>query len=194
MIPMNVTQKLIREILYLSKKPISKVRLAKVVYFSFKALVRGNFYSLNDLAFIRMPLGPVPINFNEALSSDSDILVQLTDVGLTYNRTNYSLRKGASVKSKYLSYLDKVLQKLNEFPTSTLVEVSHKDYSWKEHLNGDEYFLLKKDLPIEVSGIKVLTEAFDNQLIQSKLVRGMKTEIAQDNSSLEYPENYSSEE
>lgn len=190
----NITLKLTKEILAVSNKPIAKVRLAKIVYFSFKELVMAGYYQPEDLAFIRMPLGPVPCDFYDIIQKDDDITITTTNIGLSYNRENYSLKPGINVESPYLNLLSRVFNKLDHYPTSSLVEISHNDSSWSGNRNGNVYYVSKNDL-IHFKGIKVskLSEDIDDQLIQSKLVKGMKEEIVKDSSSLEYPDHYSSD-
>ncbi|KKR32122.1 MAG: hypothetical protein UT63_C0051G0004 [Candidatus Gottesmanbacteria bacterium GW2011_GWC2_39_8] len=190
----NITLKLIKEILAVSSKPIPKVRLAKMVYFAFKELVIDNYYNYQDLEFIRMPLGPVPADFSEVLQGDEDILVNITDVGLSYNRENYSLKTGVKIeKSNYYDLLREIVEKISSYPTSSLIEISHSDYSWINNNNGDKYFISPQDL-IHFKGLSVtsgIENEMDDQLIQSKLVKGMKEEMVKDNSALEFPDYYS---
>lgn len=189
----NITLKLTKEVLALSNKPISKVRLAKMVYFSFKELVLEGYYQPEDLAFIRMPLGPVPFGFYDALESDKDIQITIADIGLSYNRESYSLRHAVTVSSQYLSVLTKVVQQLEKYPTSLLVGISHNDASWQKNANGMTYFISKDDLN-NFKGLEAaqISEAIDDQLMQSKLIIGMKDEIVKDSSALEYPDHYPS--
>jgi uncharacterized phage-associated protein len=190
----DITLKLTKEILAVSNKPISKVRLAKMVYFSFKELVMAGYYHVDDLAFIRMPLGPVPFDFYNVLQTDDDIEITRTNVGLSYNRENYSLKRGASVKSTYLSLLGRIVNQLDQYPTSSLVEISHNDSSWLGNSNGDTYYVSQSDL-IHFKGIKTIkhSDEIDDQLLQSKLVKGMKEEIIKDSSALEFPDHYPSD-
>ncbi len=190
----NITLKLTKEILAVSNKPIPKVRLAKMVYFSFKELVMEGYYQVEDLAFIRMPLGPVPCDFYEILSTDTDIAITTTNLGLSYNRENYSLKPGVRIESPYHSLLIRIINQLDEYPTSLLVETSHSDSSWLNNNNGDIYHVSKHDLT-HLKGIKntKFSEEIDNQLIQSKLVKGMREEIVKDSSALEFPDHYLSD-
>lgn len=190
----NITLKLTKEILAVSNKPIPKVRLAKMVYFSFKELVLEGYYQPDDLAFIRMPLGPVPLDFYDILMTDGDIKITTTNVGLSYNRQNYSLNPGVSVKSPYLPLLSRIVNQLDQYPTSSLVEISHNDPSWLDNNNGDPYYVSKSDLK-HFKGIKAAkhSDEIDDQLIQSKLVKGMKEEIIKDSSALEFPDHYPSD-
>ena len=74
------------------------------------------------------------------------------------------------------------------------MEISHNDSSWLDNNNGDTYYVSKNDLT-PFKGIKAtkLSGEFDDQLIQSKLVKGMKEEIVKDSSALEFPDQYSSD-
>lgn len=181
---------LAKDILFQSHSAISKVRFAKMIYFAYKHLVKLNIYSSEDLAFIRMPLGPVPVGFMD-LSTSSDFLVKTSALGLMYNRESYELKD----REKYLCAIDeKILNefvlKLHSFSTSKLVELSHEDYSWKNHSNGQEYFLTKKDLETTLPRTSILVnEDIDNQLIQARLVHGMEDDAVVDSTNLEYPEN-----
>lgn len=190
----NITLKLTKEVLAVSSKPISKVRLAKMVYFSFKELVLAGYYQLDDLAFIRMPLGPVPCDFYDILLTDDDIEITTANVGLSYNRESYSLKPGVRVNSPYLSFLRQIVSQLDQYPTSSLVEISHNDSSWLGKTNGATYFVSKSDLA-HFKGMKImkLLDGIDDQLIQSKLVKGMKEEIVKDSSALEFPDHYPSD-
>jgi len=188
----TITLSLSKGILYLSKKPIPKVRLAKMIYLAYKELVIVGYYNINDLEFIRMPLGPVPVGF-EALKSDTDIIITQTDMGLSYNRENYSLRSGVKIDDNrnYIALLTQVVGRLEKYSTSFLIEISHRDHSWLNHSNGAEYAITKDDLTSYKGTGAKLSEEMDNQLIQSKLVEGMKREIVKDSTALEYPALYS---
>lgn len=186
----TLTLQLAKEILFLQKNPIPKVRLAKIIYFSFKELVRLGLYKREDMTFIRMPLGPVPLGFNQ-IAQDKDVEVVIASVGLSYNRENYSLKKDVKLSGDY-SQLSKILERLNQYPTSTLIEMSHKDASWLNHENSNEYYIELEDLrPLTAKTVPTLSTVIDDQLIQSKLVKGMKEDIVKDNSALEYPDYYS---
>ena len=190
----KLTIKLAKEILFVVNNPVPKVRLAKLIYFIFKELVRNDYYKINDLAFIRMPLGPVPVDFNDEVMNDADIMVKKTDIGLTYNRENFSIKQNYETDVEYLPLLKKKIRLINRYPTSYLIERSHQDNSWRSHVNGDTYYITQEDLVVfKKTPTKTLLPQIDDQLVQSKLVKGMKEEIVKDSSSLEYPDHYSSD-
>jgi|GEM_PF-2694742 len=183
---------LVKNVLFAVQKPVAKVRLAKLTYFVFKDLVRNQSVPAQELAFIRMPLGPVPDGFMQELADDKEISIEVSEVGLLYNKESYSLTDSKSITQ--LSYLPAIHQRLrilNQYPTSTLVELSHQDYSWLNHANGDRYFLLSEDLQKGESfahspKMADISVTMDNQLLQSKLVNGMVDEMVKDNTDLEY--------
>ncbi len=184
---------LAKEILVLLHKPISKVKFAKVIYFSFKSLVASNKENTNKMAFIRMPLGPVPEGFMD-LESDEDILVTQESVGLTYNRQNYSLAPNIVVdQPRYADELRTIVSELDSLDTSALVTISHQEPSWLSLPNGQSFYISSEDLelplPRQHGSKKNLSDKLDQQLLQARLINGMKVEIVQDNTALEYPDN-----
>jgi len=180
---------LAKEILLYSEQPLAKVRFAKVIYFVFKSLVIHKKYKVTDLAFIRMPLGPVPYDFMN-LSEDSDFGVEESAVGLMYNRQSYYLKNKTQFKeSSNADVIKAVLSKLSSFSTSSLVEYSHLDPSWINNVNGANYYInsddLKQSLP--KSG-RPLDLIIDNQLLQARLLSGAENDAVVDSTNLEYPE------
>lgn len=180
------------QILCCLSAPISKVKFAKIIYFSFKNLVMLGLEDKEKLKFIRMPLGPVPDGF---MSLDDSINIEVTDenLGLTYNQKNYCLSKNSDFTlNKSNEVLNKCVQLLNQFSTSSLVEISHNEPSWKNHLNGDVYFISKEDLKLTlpVKNKARVSEEMDKQLLQAQLLFGMQDEVVKDSTALEYPSNY----
>jgi hypothetical protein len=194
----NITMiNLVKEILAIIGKPVPKVRLAKLVYFSFKELVIQGYATSNAIGFIRMPLGPVPIGFTEELSKDPDVEITDANIGLTYNRISYSVKNGYEIPlSVYSDFLKSKLSLLQKFHTSTLVEKSHQDHTWKNLSNGEEFYISTEDMiPVSDTELeKSMTDEMDDQFLQSKLLKGMKREIVLDSSALEYPQFYSEDE
>lgn len=177
------------DVLMQEKNGIGKVRFAKVLYFVHKGLVQEGMVSKDDLKFIRMPLGPVPVGFME-LDKSSDINITISEhLTLTYNMQIYKLKNMHQKMSDYGSIVEKIVKSLRFLQTSELVEISHHEPSWQMHKNGEEYCLtdedLKKTLPIPKK-IKMSPKT-EEQRLQARLVEGMIDEIVEESTSLEYP-------
>jgi len=170
------------------KQGISKVRLAKFIYFTHKALVQHELADISDLGFIRMPLGPVPQGFKE-LTNDSSITMDREATGLSYNKQVFRYSGSVDVNDSVYRTVQEVYAQLNTLPTSALVEESHKEPSWLHHVNGDEYVITKEDLklPLPASHVSQMTQERDNQLLQARLVEGMLDDIVEESTRLEYP-------
>lgn len=72
---MNLYQ-ISRAILSLSPTPISKIRFTRVVYFVHKELVRKGFMQLDDISYLRSPLGPVPDGLPQLAHNYAEIMLQ----------------------------------------------------------------------------------------------------------------------
>lgn len=181
---------LAKQVLYFEPNGISKVRLAKILYFTHKGLVQKNLERVDEQYFIRMPLGPVPVGFSD-LSTYYDILVKEEEISsLSYNRQVYQLKDYDKPKShKNLHAVEKIVKQLRPFETSMLVTYSHNEPSWKERQNGEEYILSSADLQLSLPSGKVIsiTSELDDQRLQAKLVEGMIDDIVDESTSLEYP-------
>lgn len=173
------------------KKSLSKVYFAKLIYFVHKGLVQKGLSKKEDLAFIRMPLGPVPVGFNR-ITEDRDIETREEDTGLIYNKQIYCLSKENSIKIKDERHdtIKIIVNDLSKLSTSELVEYSHCESSWQKHENSEKYYLddndLKKPLPRE--GKRASNPKLDDQKLQALLLSGMIDEIVDDSTSLEYPQ------
>lgn len=181
---------LAKQILRAIPQGLSKVKFAKILYFTHKGLVQKKLSSLTAMEFIRMPLGPVPVGFKD-LSDDPEIKVtEIATGSLIYDTQLYVLRNMDD-------YLDKTRAKatqdiafqLDRLATSQLVSVAHQEPSWINHRNSDEYFLEKSDLEINLpSSIdQSISSEIEIQHLQAKLVEGMIDEIVDESTSLEYP-------
>ena len=170
------------------KQGISKVRLAKFIYFAHKTLVQQKLADISDLGFIRMPLGPVPQGFNE-LTDDSSITMGQEATGLSYNKQVFRYDGSANTNDSTYRIVRNVYAQLHNLPTSVLVEASHKEPSWQNHVNGEEYFIAKEDLriPLPTFQDSQMTQERDNQLLQARLVEGMLDDIVEESTRLEYP-------
>src|SRR3989344_4400740 len=67
----------------------SKVKFAKLIYFLHKELIRSSLVNSNDLLFVRMPLGPVPVDFMN-LQNQEGIDVSMQATTLLYNSQIYN--------------------------------------------------------------------------------------------------------
>ncbi len=187
---MNNYLKSIAEQVLLTLPGVSKVRFAKTIYYVHKALVTKNLANINDLEFIRMPLGPVPVGFME-LGNESNINVTSEKGELEYNTQVYELKESLTKTSKeQREVISSVSRRLNKISTSVLVALSHKEPSWLEHNNGDKYFVSKADLKrvLRVPPSKKMDKSRDYQLLQARLLNGMLKEIVEESTSLEYPD------
>ena len=186
----NYLRKLAIEVLKNSPDGLSKVKFAKIIYFVHKGLVNCKLSSTNDLEFIRMPLGPVPVGFM-GLSEDSAFSVsKVTNVGLVYNSQIYTVKEDqqTSGDDEFSGAVKKLFDQLNKMTTSDLVEKSHQEPSWKEFVNGTKYFISSSDLAIPLPKSSGALRGDDNQRLQEKLVEGMIDDIVSGSTSLEYPD------
>jgi uncharacterized phage-associated protein len=182
--------KLAKQILLATPNGLSKVRFAKLIYFVHKALVQKNLVAADELSFIRMPLGPVPVGFME-LTNDDSIRVDRSQSGLSYNAHVYKLKDNQSVTPGiYYSAIESALAEFRPFSTSQLVEESHKEPSWLENRNGDEYLISNDDLfiPTPIASMsRYSDESLEKQHLQAQLLTGMLDEIVEESTGLEYP-------
>lgn len=179
------------EILKNCQGGLTKVKFAKIIYFVHKGLVSEGLATTDDLRFIRMPLGPVPVGFM-GLSKDPSFKVsQVTNAGLVYNSEQYDLNQSFScvTDSKFSSIVKKLSNQLNNLTTSELVGKSHNEPSWINNINGAEYFVNADDLAVPLpTNSKTISDTEDDQKLQEKLVEGMLDDIVSGSTSLEYPE------
>lgn len=180
---------LAKEILKIVPDGLSKVRFAKVLYFTHKGLVQNNLVAPGDMEFIRMPLGPVPVGFRE-LAEDRDIRVTEVQTNpLVFDKQLYTLtRSGIYFSEVKQREIDRIVGKLIKLTTNQLVEIAHQEPSWIGHKNGDEYILEEADLalPLPIGVTHEVDLELENQHLQAKLVEGMLDEIVEESTSLEY--------
>lgn len=179
-----------KQILLVKSEGITKVRYAKMIYLIFKGLVQGNILSSNELKFIRMPLGPVPDGFMD-LYLDKDIILSEAQTGLSYNKQIYSLKNTNIEPVSYFAEITKIINKIDILSTSSLVEYTHSEPSWKTYPNGATYYIEDKDLARSLphDGSKSPNDPErDNQLLQAYLIDGMIKEIVDESTALEYPD------
>lgn len=187
----NYLINLAKQILAFTPEGITKVRFAKVLYFAHKGLVAHSRVGIKEMKFIRMPLGPVPVGFKN-LSTYKDIVMTEKKNSLLYNMEIFNLNRQAHDEyfgEEMTQNISEIYKKIVLFPTSELVEISHKDPSWRSHKNGEEYFIQEEDLKLGLlfnPVIKVVADT-EEQKLQAKLVEGMLDEIVDESTLLEYP-------
>lgn len=188
----NYLHLLAKQILKVIPEGLSKVRFAKILYFTHKRLVQKNLSAPTDMEFIRMPLGPVPVGFKE-LSQDPEIKVtEMVTSPLVYDKQIYVLQgMNNYFKDERLKAIQEISLLLNSLTTNQLVSIAHQEPSWLNHKNGDEYFLEKDDLEIDLPILKSssVSPEIDTQHLQAKLVEGMLNDIVDESTSLEYPDS-----
>jgi len=170
---------------------LSKVCFAKIIYFVHKGLVKKELVGLEDLRFIRMPLGPVPVGFMEITQSQTGIRIEeAASGGLVYNAQKYFSDEDSNLPDNIKVAVSEMAKVLARFSTSTLVERSHRDPSWIERSNGEEYSITVADLanPVPSRTKAELEPDIDNQNLQGLLLSGMVNDIAEESTKLEYPD------
>ena len=187
-------------ILALDQHPIRRIRLAKLIYFTHKELIRKGIMQPDDITYLRMPLGPTPIGL-VSLTEDSDGEIYSTKVPtpiLTYESEEFSTKLTLqAVRQKALKasqIVEKFLPILNKKTTSELIKLSQRDPSWRTHHNGEHFTItsndLKNPLPRFQLKINIVRHLPHNEAeaIQAALLRGMKPDIIEESTDLEYPD------
>lgn len=178
---LNIT----KQILFSEPTGISKVRLAKLIYLVHKGLVQKELQKRTSLAFIRMPLGPVPDGFS-SLNISHGIIIKKESIGLTYNRQTYLLNKPIDKPNQVVL---KIVNNLKGTTTSELVEYTHLEPSWINNPNGSVYFIDTADInrKLPIKNWTSLNQEIDDQKLQGLLINGMINEIVDESTALEYP-------
>ncbi len=171
---------------------ISKVKLAKMIYFTHKELCKKGVLALDSIQYIRMPLGPVPCGFKDLKNCDFiEVKEEPLAGGLFYNREVYTLKGLLGENTTELSRVaESVFKKLNAMATSALVEESHNDPSWKSHQNGSEYYIKQEDLDVRIPNKTESVSDYgvsDSQRLQALLLEGMLEDVVRESTRLEYP-------
>ncbi|OGD94736.1 hypothetical protein A3F02_02735 [Candidatus Curtissbacteria bacterium RIFCSPHIGHO2_12_FULL_38_9b] len=182
---------LAKQILKLTPEGITKVRFAKILYFTHKGLVQEKLSSIKDMEFIRMPLGPVPVGF-KGLAEDKEIKIdEVATSPLVYDKQLYTLNDDGVdfTDEKRTVAIKRIVGQLASFSTSEMVAIAHKEPSWMNHRNGDEYYIGVDDLKIALTTTKSsgMNSEIDTQHLQARLMEGMIDEIVEESTSLEYP-------
>ncbi len=203
---------LARIILLLIGKPVSKVRLARLIYFAHKDLIRKKLLTSNDILYIRSPLGPIPDGYTTLIMESSDIIAQKnTSSNLSYAAEDYTvseqaLESEATLLEQYremLGVIEKTLKILHPYTTPELIRISHNEPSWLAHRNGEIYQISPQDLKlafpeqrplhlkINLMPINDKAKAEVNKIgaMQAHLLRGMIADIVKESTDLEYPDD-----
>lgn len=200
---------LARTILLLNRHPISKVRFARTIYFTHKELVRKKFMKIEDIAYIRSPLGPIPDGFLSLARDYTEIIIKHNpSAGLSYAAEEYTINPDAhpdeetSMLEQYreiLAAVERTLNALQPYTTPQLVDISHYEPSWLEHSNGEIYYLSIADLkdtfpfsPFSPKQLKIrLVRPNNNKAgaLQATLLKGMIADIVKESTDLEYPDD-----
>lgn len=201
---------LARIILLLIGRPVSKVRLARLIYFVHKDLIRKKLLTPHDILYIRSPLGPIPDGYTTLAMESEDIIAQRnTSSSLSYATEDYTvseqtLEAEATLLEQYremLGVIEKTLKILRPYTTPELIRISHNEPSWLAHHNGEIYQISTQDLKITFPEQKPLhlkinliplndkpkTEANKIGAMQAHLLRGMIADIVKESTDLEYP-------
>ncbi len=202
-------------ILDLNQAPISRIRFTKTIYFIHKELIRKGIMQAEDIAYLRLPLGPVPEGFMAlALQSPAIVVRKIVAAHLSYEAEEYGLKPNSPnfVSSDEIKNSDfakktilRVLELLASHSTPELVEASH-DPSWLSESNGAKYYLtpldLKNTFPLPQIRLKIKfrgslkgilgTPANEFGQLQANLIRGMLTDIVKESTDLEYPDEETS--
>lgn len=200
---------LARTILLLNRHPISKVRFARTIYFTHKELVRKKFMKIEDIAYIRSPLGPIPDGFLSLARDYAEITIKHNpSAGLSYAAEEYTINPDArsdeetSMLEQYrdiLAAVERTLTALQPYTTPQLVDISHYEPSWLEHSNGEIYYLSTADLketfpfsPFSPKQLKIRLVRTNNNkagALQATLLKGMIADIVKESTDLEYPDD-----
>lgn len=139
-------------ILAIGGQPIRRVRFAKAIYFTHKALIAQKLAQISDLKYIRLPLGPVPdgfltlaTDFPDLITENADLLGQLSYESEFLSACPDPQALIAKFDPKIVSSVQQTLSLLNTFSTPELVKHS-QDPSWLTHFNGERYELTSLDL------------------------------------------------
>ncbi|MBD3365818.1 DUF4065 domain-containing protein [candidate division WWE3 bacterium] len=179
---------------YNHPKKISKVNFAKTIYLVHKYLCQNKKSKNTAIKYIRMPLGPVPKGFMDLHNHNKNIKVSIrnTENDLLYNTENYSIENREIehfAKDTELE-IKKLAKALQRFPTSKLVDYTHKEPSWKKRKNGEEYFIQKEDLKRKLPNVRgrKRQKTKENSRIQAQLLEGLLEDIVTESTKLEYPD------
>lgn len=183
-------------ILSLNETPLTRIRLTKAIYFVHKELVRKKLMALQDITYIRLPLGPAPDGLLDIILNHPEIIIQDIPSNLLYENKTYTIdQKESGSVSDIVNTTQKILSLLKKHRTTELVRAS-QDPSWIAHKNGEKYQLTPDDLknifPNTQIHFKIRVKATPNEIgsLQATLLRGMLNDIVKESTDLEYPDDH----
>lgn len=184
---MEYIQELATRILQAAPNGLSKVKFAKIIYFTHKMLVAQAMRKSNELKFIRMPLGPVPVGFMAL--GDKNMHITKRANALSFDMQLYRFNGSDTYHDAMQTLIQTMVTQLDAFSTGELVEESHKEPSWIKYPNGYEYMLTKEDLsrPLPKRTSIASDTTLSDQHLQAKLMEGMLDDIVDESTLLEYP-------
>lgn len=111
---------------YEYNRPISNLKLQKILYFLYGYFYKKFGCTLFDDDFVAWKLGPVVLDvYFNYYNNIANPICESSDVKL-------------DLKTNEISFVDEKIQELNELSTWDLVEKSHKTTPWKEvYKNGE---------------------------------------------------------
>lgn len=182
-------------ILSLNETPLTRIRLTKAIYFMHKDLVRKKIMKLQDITYIRLPLGPAPEGLPEVIQDNPHIIVDHIASGLLYENKTYTInQKYTDFTPETINSIKKLLRLLQSYRTTELVQAS-QDPSWLTHKNGERYTLtaadLKNNFPNNQLHLRIRIKTTSNEIgsLQATLIRGMIADIVKESTDLEYPDD-----
>jgi len=183
-------------VLSLNGHPLTRIRLTKAIYFTHKELVRKKLMQLDDITYIRLPLGPAPADLPEIILQHPHIIINDIPSDLLYENKTYTLKsteRPNNISPEAVNIIQKTLKLLENYRTPELVRAS-QDPSWFTHANGETYHLttndLKTTLPLAPLRFKIHLKTPPNEIgtLQATLLRGMLSDIVKESTNLEYPD------
>jgi len=180
-------------ILILNDQPIDRIRFAKTIYFVHKELIRKSKMKPEDIAYLRLPLGPVPAGFMSLTADHSDIKIRSIPASILYAAEEYYINQTTEVSPEIAEPTKRILQLLRSHSTPELV-ISSQDQSWQNHQNGEEYLISAADLrntfPVPHIRLRIRIKKQPDHLgaLQAHLLRGMLNDIVKESTDLEYPD------
>lgn len=122
-------------------KKLSKVKLAKILWFADKEYMYKYYTSLSGLEYIKLPQGPVPKNYDKLLKDmENKAIIHTFDV-LSYGKKQicfHSLKEPdlEMFKAQEISILDKVISDVYNQKSTTLSKKTH-DELWDKVKMGE---------------------------------------------------------
>lgn len=178
---------------------MTRLRLTKTIYFVHKELIRKQIMQKQDIAYIRLPLGPTPENLPAALINHPNILIQDLSSNLLYENQSYTILSQPEhlpdAPEGTKTSIKKILKLLRPYSIPELVKAS-QDPSWLMHANGEKYYITATDLkntfpnPKLDFKIRLKSTPVNNEIgaLQATLLRGMLADIVKESTDLEYPD------